>query len=280
VVADEKANRTSRTRRIVGNSLGAVLLLAALWAWLVEPHRLEITRHVVPADVSSPIKIAHLTDLHVHSMGRRERYVLESLVTERPDLIAITGDTVDDGDWEKARPLFSAMANMRVPLGVWLVDGNWEHWRPAHDKTGIFASTAGVHRMKDESATLRDDLVIVGLDDALAGTPDPTRALASLSDGTGKRCALVLFHSPNYFDTIADRLPKCAIALAGHTHGGQVRVPLYGPLWVPPGTGNYLQGWFTKGTSRMFVSRGIGTSILDVRFACRPELAYITLVPR
>ena len=79
MVADGKPKRISRTRRIVGNSLGAALLLAALWAWLVEPHRLEITRHVVPADVSSPVKIAHLTDLHVHSIGRRERHVLESL---------------------------------------------------------------------------------------------------------------------------------------------------------------------------------------------------------
>jgi predicted MPP superfamily phosphohydrolase len=262
----------SRVRRLVGNGLGGILLLCLLYAWLYEPYRLEVSHHVVPAPVSAPLKIAHLTDLHTQRMGRRELRVLESLESEKPDLIAITGDTVDQGDWEKARPL---LQKMHAPLGVWLVDGNWEHWRPAHDKNGLFAATS-VRRLTDEWARAREDLSIVGFDDALAGVPDPTRALKDLPRD---RCALVLFHSPVFFDTIADRLPPCAIALAGHTHGGQVRLPLLGPLWIPPGSGSYLAGWYSRANARMYVSRGIGTSILDVRFLCRPELAYITLVP-
>jgi len=69
------------------------------------------------------------------------------------------------------------------------------------------------------------------------------------------------------------------LALAGHTHGGQVRLPFWGPLWLPGGIGPYVQGWFSATGSRIYVSRRLGTTLLPVRFACRPELAIISLQP-
>jgi predicted MPP superfamily phosphohydrolase len=69
------------------------------------------------------------------------------------------------------------------------------------------------------------------------------------------------------------------LALAGHTHGGQVRLPFWGPLWLAGGIGPYVQGWFSAAGSRIYVSRRLGTTLLPVRFACRPELAIISLQP-
>jgi predicted MPP superfamily phosphohydrolase len=83
-------------------------------------------------------------------------------------------------------------------------------------------------------------------------------------------------HGPIFFSRSAGQYD---LALAGHSHGGQVRVPFWGPLWLPGGIGPYVQGWFAAGGSRMYVSRGIGTTLLPVRFACRPELAIVTLQP-
>jgi uncharacterized protein len=67
--------------------------------------------------------------------------------------------------------------------------------------------------------------------------------------------------------------------LAGHTHGGQVRLPLVPVFWLPHGSGRFLEGWYTERGSKMYVSRGIGTSILPIRFRCPPELSIITLSP-
>jgi predicted MPP superfamily phosphohydrolase len=87
---------------------------------------------------------------------------------------------------------------------------------------------------------------------------------------------IALFHSPVFFEEAAG---SCELALSGHTHGGQVRLPPLGPLWLPPMCGRYVEGWYDLNGSRMYVSRGIGTSILPIRFMCRPELAIITLMP-
>ena len=97
---------------------------------------------------------------------------------------------------------------------------------------------------------------------------------------------IALFHSPGYFDTIADQVH---FAFAGHTHGGQVRVPLLPPLWMPNGSGRFVAGWYEaqpgaassaptqQPAARLYVSRGVGTSILPLRFNCRPEVALITV---
>jgi len=112
---------------------------------------------------------------------------------------------------------------------------------------------------------------LVGLDDLFAGKPDLDKAFAGVP---GSAYKIALFHSPVYFDWMAGRSD---LVLAGHSHGGQVKIPLIGPIWTPPFVGDYFEGWFEQNGTRMYVSRGIGTSILNVRFCCRPELAIITL---
>jgi predicted MPP superfamily phosphohydrolase len=82
---------------------------------------------------------------------------------------------------------------------------------------------------------------------------------------------------PEFFDSLASRID---LAFAGHTHGGQVRVPGFGPLWLPAGSGRFVAAWYTAANARMYVSRGVGTSILAARFACAPEVALVTLQPR
>jgi predicted MPP superfamily phosphohydrolase len=112
---------------------------------------------------------------------------------------------------------------------------------------------------------------LVGFDDSFAGAPNVERALGGIPSDAYR---LALYHSPAFFDRIAG---ECDLALAGHSHGGQIRLPVFGPVWLPPETGDYLEGWFEKRGSRMYVSRGIGTSILAARFLCRPEIAFITV---
>jgi predicted MPP superfamily phosphohydrolase len=257
----------------------------ALYAFVLEPSWIETTRHALRVPVAAPVRIAQLTDLHTDAVGRRERRLLELIEREQPDLIVITGDSVVNGDlrmlWRRWHdPAFYTglgrlLGRLRAPLGVYTVRGNWENVRLRPDEAAFYQSV-GVRLLVNENVRVRDDLWLVGLDDFAEGVPDPRRAGRGLPSGA---YAVALMHSPAYFDRLAGRWP---LALAGHTHGGQVRPPLVPPFWLPHGCGRFVAGWYDglEGPpSRLYVSRGIGTSTLPVRFLCRPELAIFDLMP-
>jgi predicted MPP superfamily phosphohydrolase len=257
-------------RRIVLILAVLTALAAAVDGLFIEPFRIEVTHSAVGAQVAAPLKIAHLSDLHTTGFGRRERKLLELLDEEKPDVIIITGDTLGRGDhYEPVRFLLS---KLHAPLGVWFVLGNWENERPVSNEHAFYAG-AGIHLLVNEGAAIRPDIWLAGLDDPASSEPNFNTAVANAPPGAYVIAAL---HAPGYFDTIAGRAP---LVLAGHAHGGQVRLPPIPVFWLPKECGRYLEGWYEERGSLMYVSRGIGTSILPIRFLCRPELAIITLQP-
>lgn len=252
-------------RAVIASSFTIALIL--LYAFFVEPRWLEITRHEFSADVSQDVKIAHLSDLHFHRFGSIETKVLEAVNAEAPDLILITGDTLDgEGGVPPAKVFFKSLKSPR--LGTWAVLGNWENWS-GQNTVGLF-DKIGVSLLINEKAFLSAGFALLGFDDSLSGKP--LRSL-SASPKPNPFC-ISLVHSPKFAKVIANR---CPLILAGHTHGGQVRLPLLPPFWLPPESDSYVSGWYDLHGSKMYVSRGIGTSILPVRFFSRPELALITL---
>ena len=269
-----------KRRRVLLVVAPAGLLLAA-YAGAVEPFWIEVTRHHVAAPLEPPLKIAHLSDLHTNGLGRRERILLDLLERERPDAIVITGDSLVDGvvlgfpRADRADAVYARagelLGRLRAPLGVWAVRGNWEDIRTIRDERGFYRGL-GLHLLVNEARELRPGVWLAGLDD-LQGAPDVDAAFRSIPEGT---VAIALFHSPALFARVAGR---CPLALAGHTHGGQVRLPFLPPLWLPWGSGRFVEGWYEAKGSRLYVSRGIGTSVLPIRMLARPELALITLGP-
>lgn len=268
----------ARVRRLWW-ALAAAGLLAGLYAWAVEPCWIEVTRHRVRAPLPAPLTIAHLSDLHSGGLGRRERALLALLERERPDAIVITGDTLVDGDlffpvrgtrddpaYSRAAPLLD---RLRAPLGVWAVRGNWENVRRTPDERGFY-ERHGIRFLLNQAAEVSPGVWLAGFDD-IQETPDLAGTVRQLPPGA---FAIALFHSPAYFDWLGERFP---LALAGHTHGGQVRPPFVPPFWLPAGSGKYVAGWYASGASRLYVSRGVGTSTLPLRFRCRPEVALLTL---
>ena len=251
-------------------ALIALVLAAAIDGFLIEPKWIVVNQYHVAAPLSfrGPLKIAHLSDLHTKGMGRRERRLLELLKAEQPDLIVVTGDTLHSSANYKA--VHELLGQLHAPLGVWVVRGNWENWHPVKDERGFYAS-AGVNFLVNEARPVRGNVWVVGLDDPSSGHPHLDQALEGVQ---ADAYTVVLMHSPAHFKHVAGR---CALALAGHTHGGQVRIPFVHPFWLPRGSSDYLEGWYQEGGSKMYVSRGIGTSVLPLRFLCRPELAIVTL---
>lgn len=268
--------RRGRARCALLAAVAAALPAAGLWAWLVEPNRLEVTHHDVrgSAPVTTTLTVVHLTDVHVsgdvRDPGSLEARTLAVVAAVRPDLVVITGDTADghgegDLDAPAVTAFLRAVADLRPPLGAWAVRGNHEDWAgPAALRC---YADAGVTLLEDDSRPLLDGrLVLHGLID---GHPPP-RPLATPGFD------LILCHYPAVLPRVA--WPGVELVLAGHSHGGQVNLPGGRPLWLPYECGGFVSGWYEheRGT-RMYVSRGVGTSILPIRFLCRPEVAVLTI---
>jgi predicted MPP superfamily phosphohydrolase len=188
---------------------------------------------------------------------------------------------VDRADALPALEAFLALLDPRV--AKYAVLGNWEHWSGVDLRA--LAELYGRHNgrllVNESVAHPGGAVTITGVDD-LAGAPDLRGALRGAERAPLR---LLLAHSPAYRDTVAAHgrpsgTPLSApldvggtLILSGHTHGGQVTVGGWAPL-LPPGSGRYVRGWFRgDGAPPLYVSRGIGTSVLPVRFGSRPELA-------
>jgi uncharacterized protein len=238
---------------------------------LIEPFRIEVTHFEIRASLARPLKIAQLSDVHTHGLGRNERRAFEILAEERPDLIVVTGDCLGNtaGNYRMCAEFYR---RLHAPLGVWVVRGNWENDVPLHRERAFYAGS-GVHLLVNGNAAPRGDFSLIGLDDFASGTPRLDAALAGVPAGAYR---IALFHSPAYFDRIAGRVNLC---ISGHTHGGQVRLPLIRPLWLPKGCGRFVEGWYEEKGTKMYVSRGLGMSDLPVRLLCRPEITIFTLNP-
>ncbi|HSB12680.1 MAG TPA: metallophosphoesterase [Blastocatellia bacterium] len=260
-----------RKRRLVFALAVAGAILIFAYAFWIEPYWIEVTHHTVTAPLNLQIKIAHLTDIHTSGLGRRELNMLQIVEAEKPDLIVITGDSINvTSDYPGLRDV---LKELHAPLGVWVVRGNHEDWWPVENEQEFYKS-AGATLLLNASAEVRDGVWLVGFDDVFGGSPDLEKAFVGVPESAYK---IALFHSPVYFEEMAGRSD---LVLAGHSHGGQVRLPVVGAVWTPPFVGEYFEGWFERRGTRMYVSRGVGTSIIDVRFWCRPEVAMITLGAR
>ena len=252
--------------------IAAVLFGLAVDALWVEPENIQVTHYAIQStEVKSPLKIAQLSDLHTRGLGRPERKMLSILAREKPDVILITGDTLADpfGNYQECLKVYK---QLHAPLGVWFVHGNWENWHPVRHERQFYRD-AGIHLLVNQNHGLRPDVWVAGLDDPYSGFANLNAALRGIPKDA---YTILMFHSPGYFDQAAGHANLC---LAGHTHGGQVRIPFVKPFWLPLGSGRFLEGWYEEKGSRMYVNRGMGMSNLPVRFLCRPEVTFITLEP-
>lgn len=282
-----RVSRRAVLRAVAGGGAAAAGAVA-LDGLVITPNWLDVSRHVLgsggygPADpataVRGDVRVAHVSDLHLRAIGAREEAVLGALADLAPDVIALTGDSLDTP--AGAGPLGEFLAAC-PPAAVRLaILGNWEYKAGmADDRLRRLHERHGFELLVDRSVVRRvngHDVRVTGLDDLCHGSPDAVAALGTAEPGAAH---LILAHCPATRDTL--RLPPGHAAdaiLSGHTHGGQVS-PAGVCLLTPPGSGRYVAGWYAGAAAPMFVSRGIGTSLLPVRLGATPELAVIEWRP-
>ena len=244
---------------------------------LVTPRRLHTTDHVVASRGARPnarVRLAQVSDLHLHGIGGLQARLLAALHDSRADLILFTGDMVDRrGDlWQLETFLRECPHGPRR----FAILGNWEYWAgvPREALVRLYARhdvELLVNRSVEiEAAGTR--IRVTGLDDLRGGRPD---AIAALREATPTPNHLLLAHCPLSRDTVTVPAEHPAdLLLAGHTHGGQV-APFGIALALPAGSGRYVAGWYRDAGPPMYVSRGIGTSLIPVRIGSTPELVRI-----
>jgi predicted MPP superfamily phosphohydrolase len=235
---------------------------------------IAVTEHTVPCvGLREPFTILQLSDVHLRGRDAWTERLVEIVAGLRADLVVLTGDVVTRGWTREAADLLLA-AVPDAPLGKWAIMGNWEYWGQAPPETWRFVlERHGIRLLHDASADL-GHVQLVGTDDMLAGRPDLDRAFAAVDPS---RPTVVLTHSPGLFP----RLVRTGVrlVLAGHTHGGQVRLPGLGPFFLPRASGPYPWGWYEQDGVWLFVCRGVGWSVAPVRWRAAPELALIRVAP-
>lgn len=267
-------------RRFVRAALAGVVAVPVLDAVALEPRWLDVTEHDVPvAGLPSELRgytIAQLTDVHLAAPEAVHRAVVRAVAARRPDLVVLTGDVIDAAD---ALPALGAWcAELAAPGRVLLATlGNWEHWgRVPLDALAATYARAGARLLGNEHVALPRGLLVCATDDGCTESADPVVAFRDLPARAGAR--LLLTHAPALLDQLGRDAPRFDLALAGHTHGGQVR-PVGGAVWLPPGSGRFTAGRYTTAVGPAYVSRGIGTSIAPARWLCRPEMPVFRLMP-
>lgn len=250
----------------------------------VEIKRLELKLKRLPRAFDG-FRIAHISDIHIEGgdMVKRFPSLCDLVSAQGADAIAMTGDySAYGGDWQ-GEALFQGFRRLKAPAGVFAVMGNHDHRRSGDSDpdTGVrlvrraFAR-AGVQELPNRAVVLTRDaqtLCIAGFDDAMTGHayfPDIT---ADMPKGSA---AVVLHHEPDFADVWAPS--KCFdLMLSGHSHGGQIALPFFGPLRLPPFSEKYPRGLYQVGDMKLYTNRGLGTISLPIRFCARPEITVFTL---
>jgi hypothetical protein len=277
--------RATRTLRRGGTALAMAVAGLLVWAVWVEPASLRNEDHALdipgwPTGCEG-LRVAVLTDLHVGSpFNGLDKLDAIIALTERarPDLILLAGDYVirgvPGGTFVAPEDIAARLGGLSAPLGVFAVLGNHDWWfdgprvRAALEQAGIpVLDDASQHIAAGSCA-----LWLVGISDLWEGRHDIVRALAGVPAGAP---VLAFTHNPDIFPYIPERVK---LTIAGHTHGGQVFLPLVGRPVVPSRYGQrYAIGHVVENGRHLFVSSGLGTSILPVRFRVPPEVSVLII---
>jgi uncharacterized protein len=265
--------------RIVAIALLVAPFLMAAWAFGIEPGMLVVRhpRMELPG-WKSELRIAILSDLHVgspHVGLDKVRTVVEKTNAENPELIVLLGDFVVGGpggrhDASLVEPERTAeeLKKLHAPLGVFAVLGNHDWWYDG-ERVGKALTDAGIPVLENRAVRV-GPIWLGGIADYWTRAPD---VAGTLQQVTSDDPVVLITHNPDIFPEVPTRV---SLLLAAHTHGGQVKLPIIGPIITTSRLG-YVAGAYVEQGRHLFVTTGIGTSILPVRFGVPPEIVILTL---
>ena len=234
-----------------------------------------IEEHTLP--FGRTLRMVHLSDIHIGpAMSRIQlRGYMEQVGAAQPDLLVLTGDLLNRS-MDGLEDGVTELARIQPPYGTFVSLGNHEHWfgQPelvtrAFERQGLRVLT----NRREVVETLEGPIVMAGIDDLRSGRVD---LAAAVQDRPAACPTILLSHHPEIFPLAAQA--DVELTLAGHWHGGQIRFPIPGGyLSIAHLNTPYPEGLYRRGSSLLYVSRGLGTSLLPIRINTPPEISVLNL---
>ncbi|MEM9770084.1 MAG: metallophosphoesterase [Cyanobacteria bacterium P01_D01_bin.73] len=274
-------------KRLLAKLVSILLIVLAVgiavisYSFHVEPAWIEVVEIQETLPRLSPdfqgFKIAQISDLHVgRLLGEAQLTSIIDLVNQqKPDLVVITGDFVTLHPERYADTLISGLQRLSAQQKTLSVLGNHDYWSDPIEVRRILQD-GNILDLKNSVYTIQrgeGQLQIAGIDDIWSGEPDFEAVLKQLPE---EGAAILLVHEPDFADT-SSATGRFDLELSGHSHGGQIRLPLIGALWFPPYGRVYPEGRYEVGEMVHYTNRGVGMMRLRARLLCRPEITVFTL---
>ena len=269
-------------QRLPRGKVAAALLVGLLYAREVETRRVEVKRVALTLPRLSPefdgYRVVQIGDLHLDDWTRPERLsgITRKVNEQRPDLVAITGDFASYSAEEfDTRRLVGALRALRARDGCVAILGNHDYLT---DVTLVrrCIRDGGVAELSNSVLTLRRGgaaLHVAGIDDVMEGRSRLDLVLRRLPE---EGAAILLAHEPDFAD-VSSATGRFDLQLSGHSHGGQIGLPLLRRLVLPPFSQRYTRGLYEVGEMALYTNRGLGFVHLRARLLCRPEITVFTL---
>lgn len=276
----EEAKEKKHYLRIIIISIILLITLTILYARFVGTTGLVVKEYPIKTDKLAfeydGLKIIHFTDLHYKSTVdiNYVKKLVKKINDLKPDIVVFTGDLVEDNvtlDENEVKELTKELDKINPTIETLAVIGNHDY---DHDYWNQIVPNLS-WRILDNTyeyvySNSTTPIVFVGFDDLREGTPDYTNAFSYLNTDSNDRYTIVLAHEPDQIDEIKEY--NFDLYLAGHSHLGQVRVPLIGAIFTPTGSKKYYDEHYKINDTDMYVSGGLGTSLLRLRLFNRPSI--------
>jgi predicted MPP superfamily phosphohydrolase len=264
----------------------------ALYSTAIARHWIDVSEHDVhlqglPASFDG-FRIAQMSDIHMDEFTEPFflRHAIERINRMQPDLVLLTGDYVSFEITSKDFAVGSAWqcANILTRLKcsqTYSVLGNHDVSVDAAAVTAALTAN-GIPVLNNACVPIQRGggrVWLAGVDDPVEGDPDPEKAIPSSIRDLPNEPIILMCHAPDYVDDLLRHPAGKAVdlMLSGHTHGGQIRLPVVGAMQLPDMGRKYVEGWFQFGRMQLYVNRGIGTVGVPFRFDCPPEISLFTL---
>lgn len=284
----KKVSRRSFLKRILGTLLTTIGISAGgyVYARRIEPGLLKINKHqIIHKDIPSgfnKFRIVQFSDTHLGFQYTLEQLtdLVDQINSLEPDILFFTGDLLDaPNHYKQSEKTIAILKKLKAPYGKFAVYGNHDHGGYGTDLYRNIMEKSGFDLLVNESTSIqlpsKEKFYLIGIDDAMLGRPDLHAALKDVPNDSYK---ILLSHAPDLADFAVNL--NIQLQMSGHSHGGQIQIPILGALVKPPYAEKYFEGFYTIGDMNpltLYVNRGLGTTRLPFRFLSVPELTVFTL---
>lgn len=272
--------------------LTLAIALTYLYAMFFGTQGLKVKEYKVESSTISKdyngLKIAHLSDIHYGNRSVTKKD-LENIVKKvnslKPDIIVLTGDLVDNAITDaQYKELVSILSKLKATINKYAIDGNHDH---SYKKWNSLIEDCGFVNLNDTYDVIYDNsydsIFIAGISNNTFSTKnikDKSEVIFKYLNSADYKStySILLMHEPDYIDEID--YSKFNIVMAGHSHGGQVRLPVIGAILLPEGSKKYYDEYYKLKNTDLYISSGIGTSTLPIRLFDKPSFNFYRIVKK